>query len=69
MVEPERHKDGDRNVIITQATNDLDEIINHHDPETDAPIKQGVWDRLDKMALDIERHAVSRITRYFPESK
>jgi len=57
MKEPERHKDGDRNVIITRAMNDLDKIINRHDPETDVPISQGVWDRLDKMAVEIEAHA------------
>ena len=45
---------GNRNVIITRATNDLDEIINNHDPEIDVPIKDGVWDRLDKMAVEIE---------------
>ena len=61
MAEPKRHTDGARNVIIIRATNDLDQIINSHDPEIDYPIKDGVWDRLDKMAVEIEAHAAAKI--------
>tara|TARA_R110000737_G_C14556601_1_gene481540 strand:- start:166 stop:420 length:255 start_codon:yes stop_codon:yes gene_type:complete len=32
---------------------DLDVIINFHDPEVSI-LKSDVWDRLDKMALEIE---------------
>ena len=57
MTEPMRHRNGARNVIITRATIDLDKIINSHDPEIDVPIRDGVWDRLDEMAVEIERLA------------
>ena len=50
---PERHKDKDRNRIINQTVTDLDNIINRHDPEVDNPIKDGVWNRLDKMGCDL----------------
>jgi hypothetical protein len=62
MNEPKRHADGDRNVIITRAVNDLDVFINEHNPEIDVPISDGVWDRLDKMAVEIEVYAASKIT-------
>jgi hypothetical protein len=62
MNNPKRHADGSRNVIITRAVNDLDSIINGHDPEVDVPISDGVWNRLDKMAVEIETHAAAKIT-------
>jgi hypothetical protein len=61
MTDPKRHEDGSRNVIITRATNDLDTIINGHDPEVDVPISDGVWNRLDKMTVEIEVHAAAKI--------
>jgi hypothetical protein len=54
---PERYKDIERNRIVNRCLTDLEEIINHHNPEIDTPIKDGVWNRLDKMALEIEARA------------
>lgn len=54
--EPERHKDRKRNLILNRTVPDLDEIVNQHDPEVHVPINDGIWDRLDKMALEIEAH-------------
>ena len=53
----ERHKDTERNLILNRTLSDLDDIINGHDPEIDTSINNGVWDRLDKMALEIEARA------------
>lgn len=53
----ERHKDAERNLILNRTLSDLDDIINGHDPEIDTSINNGVWDRLDKMALEIEARA------------
>lgn len=50
---PERHKDTNRNRLINKAVDDLEQIINHHDPEVDCPITQGVWDRLDRLCADV----------------
>lgn len=52
----DRHKDTDRNLILNRTLKDLDEIINGHDPEVDTSINNLVWDRLDEMAVEIERH-------------
>ena len=60
MSAPERHADKVRNLILNHAVTDLEEIINAHNPDVDAPIKQGVWDRLDKMAMLIEAKAIAR---------
>ncbi|MFV1626814.1 hypothetical protein VWY34_14385 [Phaeobacter sp. JH20_02] len=49
-----RHQDAARNLILNRAINDLEQIINNHDPETDVPIKDGAWDRLDRLACEIE---------------
>ncbi|AUR03153.1 hypothetical protein PhaeoP72_01168 [Phaeobacter inhibens] len=49
-----RHKDAARNLILNRALDDLEQIISNHDPETDVPIKDGVWDRLDRLACEIE---------------
>ncbi|GLO70292.1 hypothetical protein MACH17_18090 [Phaeobacter inhibens] len=49
-----RHKDAARNVILNRALDDLEQIISNHDPGTDVPIKDGVWDRLDRLACEIE---------------
>lgn len=62
MKEPERHSDPKRNSILNRALTDLDRIINEHDPEVDTSINNGVWDRLDKMALEIEAHAAAKRT-------
>ena len=51
-----RHEDTKRNLILNRALSDLDRIINGHDPEVDTSINNGVWDRLDRMALEIEAH-------------
>lgn len=52
---PERHADTERNMIINRASYDLEQIINGHDPEIHH-LGNRVWDRLDKMAVDIENH-------------
>ena len=52
--EPDRYKNKARNVILNHALKDLDDIINGHDPEVDTSINNGVWDRLEKMAMEIE---------------
>lgn len=51
---PERYKDTWRNAVLNKAVDALDCIINDHDPEIDCPIKQGVWDHLDKLVLAFE---------------
>lgn len=56
MQKVDRHNDTKRNAILNRALYDLDRIINDHDPEIHTSIKNGVWDRLDKMALEIEAH-------------
>ena len=53
----ERHTDTGRNKILNRAMTDLDNIINGHDPEIDTSINNSVWDRLDKMAMEIEARA------------
>lgn len=53
----ERHADTDRNRILNIAMSDLDRIINDHDPEVDTSINNMVWDRLDRMAVEIESRA------------
>ena len=60
MSAPERHGDKLRNVILNRCVEDLEHIINGHDPEIDVPIKDGVWDRLDKMAQQIEAMIAGR---------
>lgn len=53
----ERHSDIARNLVINKACSDIEDIVLTHDPDTDAPIDHGIWDRLDRMAMDIEaRH-------------
>lgn len=49
----ERHANTARNLIINQTSTDLDNIINGHDPERSI-LNNDVWDRLDKMACEIE---------------
>ena len=56
----ERHMDVGRNKILNRAVTDLDKIINQHDPEVDTNVYNGVWDRLDKMAMEIETHAATK---------
>lgn len=52
---PARFDDLERNRIINRAHTDLDSIVNNHDPEIDH-ISNKIWDRLDKMSLEIECH-------------
>lgn len=54
-----RHTDKQRNLIINRCSTDLEKIINGHNPET-GNLNNDVWDRLDKMALEIEAHLASR---------
>lgn len=54
MREPDRWGNKKRNIIINRCVDDLDVIINLHDSEIDPPIADGVWDRLDGMASEIE---------------
>ena len=49
----ERHANTARNLIINQTSTDLEQIINGHDPEQSI-LNNDVWDRLDKMACEIE---------------
>ena len=56
---PKRHSDTARNLILNRALSDLGEIIYGHDPEINTSISNGVWDRLDKMALEIETRSVT----------
>ena len=56
---PATYEDTTRNGILNRTLSDLDRIINDHDPEVHTSIKNGVWDRLDKMALEIEAHAAT----------
>ena len=58
---PERHADKARNLMLNRAVHDLDLTINGHDPEVDVPIKDGVWNKLDKLALQIEVPLQARI--------
>lgn len=51
---PERHADLERNKILNQCSLDLWDIV--HDPDIHN-LNNRVWDRLDRMALDIEAHA------------
>lgn len=54
LTDAERHADTERNRILNSALTDLDGIINGHDPEADTSINNMVWNRLDKMAVEIE---------------
>ncbi len=56
-----RHQDTARNLILNRTSSDLEDIIWGHDPEVDTSINNGVWDRLDKMALEIEEGQAARI--------
>jgi cell division FtsZ-interacting protein ZapD len=53
---PDRHSDTERNKIINRVSGDLENIINGHDPEIHN-LNHRVWDRLDAMAVEIERRA------------
>lgn len=52
-----RQSDTSRNLILNQTLTDLEDIINGHDPEVDSSINNGIWDRLDKMAVAVEQAA------------
>ena len=58
MQTPERYNDIERNRLLNKCTDDLHKIINDHNPEIDVPIFQGVWDRLDKLAQEVEARAL-----------
>lgn len=64
----ERHQDKHRNLIINHASSDLERIINGHDPEEDH-LGNRVWDRLDKMACEIEAHHASALTALQAENE
>lgn len=53
----DRHSDRRRNVIINHTSTDLENIVNGHDPDIHH-LGNRVWDRLDKMAVEIEQHAI-----------
>ncbi len=55
MADPERFLCAKRNVILNRCLMDLGEIIQGHDPDIHHLEKSRVWDRLDEMALEIER--------------
>lgn len=42
-----------RNLVLNRTHTDLENIINGHDPEV-GNLNNDIWDRLDKMALEIE---------------
>jgi hypothetical protein len=61
-VKPEgRHRDTERNRLLSQTVSDLFKIIENHDPEVDIPIASGVWDRLDKLSVDVEARILAAI--------
>lgn len=49
-----RHSNKARNVILNTASTDLSKIVSEFDPEHDH-LGNKVWDRLDKMACELER--------------
>ncbi|UFS64857.1 hypothetical protein LO749_12005 [Paracoccus denitrificans] len=57
--ELERHADTERNRIINRCSTDLESIVNGHDPEIHN-LNVRVWDRLDRMAVEIEHHRAHR---------
>lgn len=60
-IERERHKDLERNQLLNAASRDLWEIVSSHDPEAHH-LGNRVWDRLDRLALEIELHILNRRT-------
>lgn len=56
FADPERHADLERNRILNKCSLDLWDIVQNHDPDIHN-LNNRVWDRLDRMALDIEAHA------------
>lgn len=60
---PLRHQDTERNLILNRTSSDLESIIWGHDPEIDTSINNGVWDRLDKMAMEIEERQAAEIAK------
>lgn len=62
LTDEARHADTERNRVLNTALTDLDSIINGHDPEVDTSINNMVWDRLEKMAVEIEALAHRRAT-------
>ncbi|WP_449043767.1 hypothetical protein [Paracoccus versutus] len=57
--ELERHADTERNRIINRCSTDLEIIVNGHDPEVHN-LNVRVWDRLDRMAVEVEQHLAHR---------
>ena len=62
----ERHADTERNRILNIALTDLNAIINGHNPDVDTSINNMVWDRLDKLACDVELRALRRASQAAP---
>ena len=62
----ERHADTERNRILNIALTDLNAIINGHNPDVDTSINNMVWDRLDKLACDVELLAHRRASQAAP---
>ncbi|MBN8294587.1 hypothetical protein JI664_21620 [Rhodobacter sp. NTK016B] len=60
-IEGDRHKDTGRNKILNHAVDQIERAVNHHDPETDVPIMQGVWDILDQAAVKLERRILAAL--------
>lgn len=55
-IQPARFEDLERNKIINRCSSDLESIINGFDPEVHN-LNNMVWDRLDRMAVEIEANA------------
>ena len=64
----EHHQDKRRNLIINRASADLEQIINGHDPEVHH-LGNRVWDRLDKMACEIEANHATALTALQADSE
>lgn len=55
----ERHRDLERNRLLNEASRDLWEIVSSYDPEANH-LGNRVWDRLDRLALEVEIHTLNR---------
>ncbi|MBC8718778.1 hypothetical protein [Ochrobactrum sp. Marseille-Q0166] len=53
IADKSRFENTARNLILNRTLTDLENIINGHDPEI-GNLNNDVWDRLDKMSLEIE---------------
>lgn len=50
-----RHENTSRNKLLNQATCELSDVVNNHDPEVDVPIELGVWGCIDSVTAEIEK--------------